>query len=191
MREVEKVFDALDVEIRSFQKESKLNCLSSCGKCCSKSDIEATVLEFLPLAYHLYKDGKAFDTLEKLESNESSYCYVLQPFIGQEEKGFCGNYKYRGMICRLFGFSARKDKYGDKNLVTCKSIKENQPEEYATVVTKLSTDAISVPMMGNYSMMLQAIDFELGSKYYPINTAMKLAIEKVLSYYSYRSRSIG
>lgn len=191
MREVEKVFDALDVQIRTFQNESKLSCLSSCGKCCSKSDIEATVLEFLPLAYHLYKDGKAIEVLEEIGSSESSYCYVLQPFIGQEEKGFCGNYKYRGMICRLFGFSARKDKYGNKNLVTCKSIKENQPEEYATVVSKLSTDSVSVPMMGNYSMMLHAIDFELGSKYYPINTAIKLAIEKVLSYYSYRSRSIG
>ena len=191
VRAVEKVFEALNKHIEIFQKESNLSCVSSCGKCCSKADIEASVLEFLPLAYHLYKERRAFEVLEKLESHDSGYCFVLQPFLGQDDKGFCGNYKYRGLICRLFGFSARKDKYGNKNLVTCKSIKVDQAEQFEAATAKIESGTLEVPMMGNYSMMLNAIDFQLASKYYPINTAIKMAIENVLSYYSYRSKYTG
>lgn len=191
VREVEKVFNTLNQHIALFQKESNLSCLASCGKCCSKPDIEASVLEFLPLAYHLYKEKKAFEVLEILQKHDSGYCIILQPFLGQEDSGFCANYKYRGLICRLFGFSARRDKYGSKNLVTCKTIKENQNSEYNAASDKISRGEMDVPMMSNYSMMLNAIDFQLASRYYPINTAIKMAIENVLSYYSYRSKWAG
>lgn len=191
VREVEKIFDTLDKHIAAFQQESSLSCIASCGKCCSKPDIEASVLEFLPLAYHLYKEKKAFDVLDKLQIYEGAYCFILQPLLGQNDKGFCGNYRYRGLICRLFGFSARRDKYGNKNLVTCKSIKENQALQYEAANLKIGGGGMDVPMMSNYSMMLNAIDFQLASRYYPINIAIKLAIENVLSYYSYRSKWTG
>ena len=191
VREVEKVFNMLNQHIAVFQKESNLGCLASCGKCCSKADIEASVLEFLPLAYHLYKEKKALEVLEMLQQHDSGYCVILQPFLGQGDRGFCANYKYRGLICRLFGFSARRDKYGSKNLVTCKTIKESQSAEYNEASNKISLGEMDVPMMSNYSMMLNAIDFQLASRYYPINTAIKMAIENVLSYYSYRSKWAG
>lgn len=191
VREVEKVFDLLQKHIATFQQDSDLHCLSSCGKCCSKPDIEASVLEFFPLAYHLYKEKKAFDVLDMLQHNQNSYCIILQPFLGQGDTGFCGNYKYRGLICRLFGFSARRDKYGNKNLVTCKSIKESQPAQFEAIGEKIEAGLIDVPMMSNYSMMLHAIDFQLASRHYPINIAIKMAIENVLSYYSYRSKWTG
>ncbi len=178
----------LDSHIGNFQQQSQLGCLTSCGKCCSKSDIEASVLEFLPFAYHLYKEKKAFEVLEMLQHNESSYCIILQPFLGQHDQGFCSDYRYRGLICRLFGFSARRDKYGNKNLVTCKTIKESQATQYEAASSKIGLGDLDVPMMSDYSMMLNAIDFQLASKYYPINTAIKMAIENVLSYYSYRSK---
>jgi hypothetical protein len=54
---VESVFHDLDEAISGFQKRSTLHCQFGCGKCCFKSDIEATVLEFLPFAHHLYPSG--------------------------------------------------------------------------------------------------------------------------------------
>ena len=149
------------------------------------------MLEFLPLAYQLYKEKKAFEVLEMLQQNESAYCLILQPLLGQNDKGYCGSYQYRGLICRLFGFSARRDKYGNKNMVTCKTIKENQVTRYEEATIKIGLGQLDVPMMGNYSMMLNAIDFQLASRYYPINVAIKMAIENVLSYYSYRSKRAG
>jgi hypothetical protein len=39
---VEHLFSLLDVEINTFQKETKLHCNMGCGKCCTKLDIEAS-----------------------------------------------------------------------------------------------------------------------------------------------------
>ena len=40
------VYRELDHEIKSFQQWSGLGCPAGCGKCCYKSDLEATTLEF-------------------------------------------------------------------------------------------------------------------------------------------------
>ena len=61
VRAVEKVFSSLQKEIESFQGESGLSCVANCGFCCTKADIEASALEFLPLAYALYKKGEAMN----------------------------------------------------------------------------------------------------------------------------------
>ena len=191
VRAVEKVFQALEKDVTSFQLQSGLKCLSACGKCCSKADIEASILEFLPFAYHLYKNDQAFDFLDQLKNSNSAYCLLFRPFLGVDHKGFCSDYKYRGLICRLFGFSGRRDKYGTKNLVTCKVIKTEQEDIFTRVSEDISTEKMEVPMMSDYSMKLYAIDFQLAAKYYPINEAIKLAIETVLSYYSYRTNKAG
>lgn len=189
VKAVERVFDALEKEIKLFQQESQLSCLPSCGKCCSKADIEATILEFLPFAYHLYKEQRALECLDKLENHNSPVCVLLNPFLGQNEKGFCSVYKHRGLICRLFGFSARTDKNGNKNLVTCALIKGEQPAAYDIASAQVFSGEMRIPLMNNYAMMLYAIDAQLASNYYPINEAIRLAIETVLSYYSYRSNA--
>jgi len=44
-------------------------------------------------------------------------------------------------------------------------------------------------MMNQYYMQLHAIDMDLTREFYPINEAIKRAIEVVLSYYAYRSES--
>jgi hypothetical protein len=48
---VKAVFEKLDKEIAAFQSWSGLHCKFGCGKCCTKPDIEATILEFLPFIY--------------------------------------------------------------------------------------------------------------------------------------------
>jgi uncharacterized protein len=76
---IESVFRKLDDEIALFQSSSTLHCKMGCGKCCFKPDIEATILEFLPFAYHLYKNGLADEWYEKLKNNDSSICLILNP----------------------------------------------------------------------------------------------------------------
>ena len=53
------VYRELDHEIKSFQQWSGLGCPAGCGKCCYKSDLEATTLEFIPFAYEIYLRGEA------------------------------------------------------------------------------------------------------------------------------------
>src|SRR6478609_355742 len=133
--EVESVFNKLDQEIASFQSWSGLHCKFGCGKCCFKPDIEATILEFLPFAYYLHKEGKAFDWLEKLKSTDSDICLILNPT--QSGAGLCSEYTHRGLICRLFGYSARTNKYGKKELVTCQIIKTEQVNAFAEAEKKI------------------------------------------------------
>jgi hypothetical protein len=45
---------------------------------------------------------------------------------------------------------------------------------------------LEVPVMNQFYMQLHAIDYDLTQKQYPINEAIRRAIEEVLQYYSYR-----
>jgi uncharacterized protein len=180
---VESVFKALDIEIANFQSWSQLHCKFGCGKCCFKPDIEATVLEFLPFALHLYQNRECEEWLEKLADSDSDLCPILNPT--QSGAGLCSEYQYRGLICRLFGYSARTNKYAQKELITCQIIKTEQKENFSLAEKKVAVDG-SIPIMSNYYMQLHAIDFELGGQFYPIKLAVKKAIEAVLHYYAYR-----
>jgi uncharacterized protein len=184
VKAVEQVFEKLDSEIAAFQGWSQLGCKWGCGKCCYKSDIEASVLEFLPFALHLYRNGKAFEWLERLENSSSDLCLILDPT--QNGAGLCSEYKHRGLICRLFGYSARTNKYGGKELVTCQLIKTEQSTRYSYATEKLAEGA-EIPVMSQYYMQLHSIDFTMAQEFFPINGAIKRAIEVILHYYAYRS----
>jgi Fe-S-cluster containining protein len=180
------VFAKLDAEIQSFQSWTGMHCKSGCGKCCFKPDIEATILEFLPFAHHLYRQSEAFEWLEKIKASDSTICLILNPT--QAGAGLCSQYVHRGLICRLFGYSARTNKYAAKELITCQIIKTEQPVQFNTAVDGIASGG-AVPMMNEFYMQLHAIDHELTHVFYPINEAIRLAIVVVLSYYAYRSES--
>jgi uncharacterized protein len=182
--QVETVFKALDGEIAHFQAASNLHCKFGCGKCCFKPDIEATILEFLPFAYHLHQSNAAEGWLEKLATSDSALCPILNPT--QSGAGLCSAYNHRGLICRLFGYSARTNKYAQRELVTCQIIKTEQKENFESAEKKIEEGG-SIPVMSHYYMQLHAIDFELAGQFYPIKVAIRKAIETVLHYYAYRN----
>jgi Fe-S-cluster containining protein len=185
VRAVQRVYIKLDREISKVQLESGMHCLSGCGECCKKPDIEATPLEFLPLALKLYDDGRAESFLVELQNNQSSTCHVFRPYV-TNFGGLCNEYPYRGLICRLFGFTARRDKEGKPEIVTCKLIKTHQEKEYQQAIDNIKNGK-RIPIMSEFYTRLSSIDPSL-SQFYPINKAMEVAIETVLHYYAYRKR---
>lgn len=183
VQEVEAVFLHLDQEIGKFQGWSKLGCKTGCGKCCNKPDIEATVLEFLPFAHYLYLHDQAFEWLSRIPEDPGTVCLLFE--ATPTGSGSCAQYIFRGLICRLFGFSARTDKYAQRELVTCQVIKTEQPIEFTETVKHIHVEG-SVPVINHYYMRMHAIDRELARDFYPINEAIRRAIETVLQYYAYR-----
>ena len=181
---VEMLFYQLEEEGERFKKESGIGCVSGCGKCCTYPDIQASPLEFLPWAFHLFLNGEAENTLDKLQDNYSSSCYIFKPtsLFGH---GSCSEYKYRGLICRLFGSAASRDKYGKLRLSTCKIIKEGQAEKFLTTEEAISK-GLEIPVYTEYYMQLNHIDYNLGQVMLPVNKALKMALEEVLHYYAYR-----
>jgi Fe-S-cluster containining protein len=182
---VENLFKDLEKESIQFEKSSGLSCVAGCGKCCTHPDIEASPLEFFPWAFHLFLQGEAENTLKLLADTKSSTCFIYQP-LAFVDKGNCSTYKNRGLICRLFGFSANTDKYGKLRLATCKIIKEGQAEKYETINASIN-QGLKVPIFTEYYMRLSQIDFRLGNRIMPVNQALKLALEEVLRYYEYRN----
>jgi len=181
---VEDLFSQLEKENAEFQKVSGIGCAAGCGKCCTYPTIEASPLEFLPWAFHLFLNGEAENTRIQIKEANSSICFIYKPlsFLG---KGSCSDYKYRGLICRLFGFAANTDKYGKLRLATCKIIKEGQSDNYNSA-SEAITKGLYVPVFTEYYMQLNQIDFQLGNSILPINGALVRALEEVLHYYAYR-----
>jgi Fe-S-cluster containining protein len=182
---VKRVYARLDKEINTVQQSSGIHCLSGCGECCKKPDIECTPLEFLPLALELFDEGRAEQAWEELQKNSQSLCYVFRPHI-TNFGGMCNAYPNRGLICRLFGFTARTNKEGQRELVTCKFIKEQQAEDYDQLVADLKAGK-KIPVMSEYYTRLTSIDPTL-AEFYPINLAIQKALEVVMHYYAYRKR---
>ena len=181
---VEKLFYQLEQESAQFEKSSGISCVSGCGKCCTYSDVEASPLEFLPWAFHLFLNGEAEKTLIMLTETHTLTCLIYKP-LAIINQGRCSDYKYRGLICRLFGFAANTDKYGNLRLATCKIIKEGQADTYNST-TEAIKKGLYVPVFTEYYMQLNQIDFHLGNIILPINKALKMAIEEVLQFYAYR-----
>lgn len=185
VKAVEQIFASLDKEIASLQATSGLHCIAGCGKCCFKPDIEATPLEFLPYAFHLFLTNRIEDQYALLLEREITTCAIFSPVADSLVKGGCSEYKFRGLICRLFGYSAVRDKYGKTSFVTCLPLKTESPESVAAINDSISKGQ-SVPMMNDYYFQIRSIDTDLGTKQLPINQALREAMETVMGYYAYR-----
>jgi Fe-S-cluster containining protein len=189
VKRIQKVFDRLEYEVTQFQNRTGMRCLPTCGQCCTKPDIEASVLEFLPFAFQLYLEKKTDSFKNQLvQVNTSSICALFKfsssALLHNYISGQCTQYQHRGLICRLFGFASVKDKYGQKRLSTCKLIKATFPDEINRVST---TDEIEkMPNFSEYYTQLIQIDFKLAKEFHPINKAILRAIEEVEKYYAYR-----
>ena len=182
---MEREFRHLEKEVAAFQQATGMSCLARCGRCCQHPDISATPLEFLPLAYHLYKTGQAEAWYQRLSEEKGSLCPVFTPLIRESDLGFCSEYPYRGMICRLFGFSAMLDKQGQPRLAACKPLKE----EKADIVEGANRHIVAggrVPVMRDYHFRLMGIDQRLSARQLPIREAIRQALSEVLGYYAFR-----
>lgn len=186
VKEVERVFADLEKEMDRLRQSTGLYCVAGCGRCCFKSDIEASVLELLPYALHLIRTGRIEEAYDELKKNTSRQCSFLRPAPGSTTQGSCLQYQYRGLICRLFGYAASKGMDGQAKLVTCQTIKTGQAETVARVEAGLKEDRNTVPYMSDYYFRMRSIDPDLGTRLLPINQAMLKAMEEVMGYYAYR-----
>jgi len=182
---VKEVFDELDQDVTRYVGESNLTCFAGCGRCCMNPKVAATVLEFIPLAFDIYANGDAEKVMDRLEkTSDTETCMVFLKTSHDSESGVCKTYKYRGLICRLFGVSARKNKYGQKEMIICKKLKDGKPEIYAATAKNIN-ESLRIPMANDYYSKLSAIDFKLTEDTFPINEAIRKALETVMMYNYY------
>jgi uncharacterized protein len=184
VRSITKVLNHAEKDVNNFSAKASVTCVSGCFECCTKN-IFATELEFYPLAYHLYKTNQADAVLDKYytSNQKASPCVLFNPGIHNNLYG-CSQYQYRGLVCRLFGFSFNTNKTGDHKFATCKPLKL----KYNDRLNEIPKTKVLLPEMKNYYARLYDIDFYLADTIIPMNEAIVKAIEKVQFYYQIRAR---
>ena len=172
IKQVVNLYSDLDKNIKLFKQNNQIDCIAGCGHCCANKYIEATSLEFYPLAKFLLETKQAEKYLILLEEQEeNSICLFYSYNSDSVSEGFCSIYANRGLICRLFGFSYNMDKLGHPRYITCKPIKKNYHLD--------QLDSSAFVLMTDYNQRLNEIDQIEGKRYLPLNTAILEAIRKV------------
>ena len=188
VRAVERVFRMLEKENRRFQRLSGLACPPGCGLCCTKPGIEATPLEFLPLAYRLYTQDLAEVVYDSLRDPVPDLCIFYQPDSTDGALGRCGQYPLRGLICRLFRVSATVNRRGILEPAACKVIKARFADCFEAKARDIREGRLRPPVGHLYHLRMAAIDSALAVEFLPINQAIKRSLAIVLGYYSYRRK---
>jgi Fe-S-cluster containining protein len=168
-----------DTHVGKFQSQSKLTCAPKCSLCCTKSNIETTVLEFLPAGYNLFLIGNYNKILENIETKTDNTCVFYNPLSAE---GCCSCYEYRGLLCRLFGFSKKTEKTGLDILVTCNPIKRFNNLDI------IQNKLIHAPRISDYYLKLYGIDPNLTVQYLPVNQSIKKAMQIVLLNFQYSKK---
>ena len=177
VRQVEKIYADLDREAMNFTARSDLHCLPGCSSCCLYKNIRASVLEMMPLAWHLYSNGLQDEVLDKLE-RERSVCVLHRVMDTGEGSGGCLFYEQRALICRLFGNAGIRIKDHQIAIYTCRIMKTEHAHRFGQTLERIQND-LPIPMAQDYQTRLDVIDFALASDIHPINHAIRKAMEKV------------
>lgn len=158
------------------QRETGMHCPPGCGACCINPAVEVSPLEMLPMAYALLEQGKAESLLDQLNNHPTFACPVYESQTDNPKKGRCTQYETRPLLCRLFGVSARRDKYDELEMMLCRELKNLYPE--------LAQDSQGqLPKLPLVTESYQAL-MELDSRHLldrqRISLALSIALEKVL-----------
>lgn len=183
IEELKHVHQELDTKTQSFKQETRMSCLEGCGKCCISKNVESFPGEWVELALDV-ASGKntSFGTLDELlakaQKEVANPCIMFRPDPTHHDKGSCGAYDYRPIVCRLFGFSTVRMKNNARTLVTCRQIKALHTD---IVQRDLNLLPEKVPSNEEYRGKIENIVTmhpTLGTLL-PINKAIAIALEFV------------
>lgn len=118
LKKIRRIYEKLEKKQIKFCDEFCIHCEEGCGMCCEHFTPDITEVEAEFLAYGLIKENKADLVLELLKSKDISDHYC--PLYIKESNHHCSVYKWRPLICRLFGATASEDKDGNPTFRKCK-----------------------------------------------------------------------
>ena len=173
-----KLYAEMDRKISGFQSSTGLHCPPGCGRCCLSLNVEATILEMIPVAREIHKRREAYQWLKRIEDTGEGFpCvfYLPDPMI--HGNGRCIHYRLRPLLCRLFGFAAVKNKYGHPVFATCMHIKKNMPDQVKEVYVMI-LKGLKVPCFSDFSIRISGMGPSLGGRLLPINLALRIALER-------------
>jgi Fe-S-cluster containining protein len=176
-----RIYQELDSRLDKFRGKTGLGCLPGCGKCCVNPYVETSVPELIPVAAELWRRGRVSLWLRRVldrETRSSRGCVFYRPHPFAQGQGRCGIYPLRPLTCRLYGFSARRDKTGQKKLEACSLIRASFPGKVAAANEMIGA-GLDVPVMALYRDRVRDAGRGMDTELYSINTALRRSIERI------------
>lgn len=175
--EILQIYHDIDTQTSEVANLTGLQCPPQCGKCCHSPKIVASVLEVIPMALDIYLTSDENTIMDKIETQgDNPTCVMFDADPEDANKGRCSRYQVRPLICRLFGYSARKNKHEELEFAGCRVHKEQNQAAYVRATTALQ-NGISMPISQEWFMQIAATDPQLGYRILPINQALAEALE--------------
>jgi len=181
LSKVLRIYQEIDQKTARLQVAFGLLCPPLCGACCDNPEVEATVLEILPLAEEVYRrkeEETVFSVLEEKRNQGDFRCMLYRPNPGFPGTGRCSYYEFRPLVCRLFGFAFRRNKFGNLEFSACKVMKERTPEAVHRAEIGISQGS-DVPVYQESFMRIASMDSAIGYRRLPVNLALKEALERL------------
>jgi len=188
--EVQELFDSVEELTNQIRIETGLRCPPSCRECCrTRGDaIQVAITEFLPLSLKLWNEGRAelfLSTLETVSDDDSCILFESSPELSKE--GGCTEYRYRPLLCRMFGFSGVMDKFGKVVPAICRLVKTNCPECVSKLLERIP-EGSRIPVFSEFFSRIQGVDPYMGTRTYSINVALRRALEYVGMRFDYTTK---
>lgn len=174
-----RLYKKVENETRRFAQTSGIRCPKNCGICCATAKVETTALEMLPLAAELWSKNKGLFWLKKLDVKPGvRACVFFKPDPKNKKNGRCLVYSLRPLICRLFGFSATKDKQGTAVYGGCKIIKKKFPAKFLSAQRMVALGPKRLKM-SDLSARIVGLGSSSDEEILPINLSARRALEKI------------
>ena len=172
-------YKGFDRAISRFQSVTGLHCPDGCSSCCTSRQVEASILELLPLALEIYSrrdEEEVIRSIQEKENEQDLRCVLLLREPPLDMKGSCSYYDFRPLLCRLFGFALRKNKYNRPEFSPCNIIRSIDPGGVKRAEIAIS-EGLKCPIYQEAFMRIASINPDMGYRLLPINQALKGAIE--------------
>lgn len=120
--ETEATYQRIEAVQKEWYKKSNFTCPEGCGCCCEHFEPDLLENEALYMAAWLIANKPEWakdvsrETCERFNSREKGCC----PFFDPDSKYHCTIYNGRASICRLFGASGFRNKFGQEIWKPCK-----------------------------------------------------------------------
>lgn len=149
LKALNSIYEDLDRDESRFCDSFDVHCKPGCGSCCEHFVPDITRIESEYLAFGLAVEGRQQEILDLVRDwdPENPVC----PLYRFDTPFHCSVYRWRPLICRLFGASAVKGKDGKPQFRHCK---------WNQVALELSTQELEakpedVVLMSDYGMRLE------------------------------------
>ncbi len=173
LKDIRALYTKLEAAQEKFCTVFDVHCKACCGACCEHFTPDVTTLEASFLAFGLITEGKADRVLELLAApNPNGEGCPLYDKSNAEHH--CTVYKWRPLICRLFGAAASDDKNGNPVFRRCKWNEDGH--NVPTEVLRAHADVLVE--MRTYGMMLEETERE-SQETSLLPDALPRAIEKI------------